>query len=97
MESRNHSKNGANPKSQTSRKTKTIKMKIKQATQMAIIGVIIQLIPATIWSLSNIGILKFINQDTNEQYWYFKWLGILGIIGTALLLPFFITLFKNQK
>jgi hypothetical protein len=72
-------------------------MKIKQATQMAIIGVIIQLIPSTIWLLANFGILKWINQETNEQFWYFKCLGILGIIGTALLLPFFITLFKNQK
>ena len=72
-------------------------MKLKQATQLAIIGVIIQLIPSTIYFLANIGILKWINLDTHEQFWYYKYLGILGIIGTALLLTFFITLFKNQK
>lgn len=64
---------------------------------MAIIGVIIQLIPSTIWFLTNIGILNWMNPETHEQFWYLKYLGIVGIIGTALLLPFFITLFKNQK
>ena len=73
------------------------KMKLKQATQLAIIGVFLQLVPAVMWFLSNVGILKWMNPATNEQYWYFKYLGAIGIIGTSLLLPFFITLFKSQK
>lgn len=72
-------------------------MKLKQATQLAIIGVILQLVPAFIWFLANAGILNWANSETHEQFWYFKYLGIIGIIGTALLLPFFITLFKSQK
>jgi hypothetical protein len=72
-------------------------MKLKLATQLAIIGVIIQLVTSIIYFLANIGILHWVNQNTREQFWYFKYLGILGIIGTALLLTFFITLFKNQK
>ncbi len=68
-------------------------MKLKQATQLAIIGVILQLIPTVMYFLINIRILTFGISAT----WYFQYLGIISIIGTALLLPFFITLFKNQK
>lgn len=72
-------------------------MKLKNATQLAIIGVIIQLIPSLMHFLANINILAYWNQETQQVNWYMQYLGILNIIGTALLLPFFITLFKSQK
>lgn len=72
-------------------------MKLKQATQLAIIGVILQLIPSIMWFLVDLKILEFSDKNTYERFWYFKYLGIIGIIGTALLLSFFVTLFKSQK
>ncbi|GHT13679.1 hypothetical protein AGMMS4956_10250 [Bacteroidia bacterium] len=62
-------------------------MKLKQATQLAIIGVILQLLPAIIWSASNI---------LGYEDW-FRYLNLISLIGIALLLPFFVTLFKSQK
>jgi hypothetical protein len=72
-------------------------MKLKQATQFAIIGVFLQLVPSVMYLLVNLGILTWVNSETNEQNWYLKYSGIIAISGTALLLPFFITLFKSQK
>jgi hypothetical protein len=91
-------KNGAKPKSQMSRK-KIMKgniMNLKTATLIAIIGVILLLIPAIMYFLANLEMLSWVNQS-GQRNWYFQYVGILNIIGSALLLPFFITLFKSQK
>ena len=64
-------------------------MKLKQATLLAIIGVVIQLIPTIIWVLIQMSILEYANWS--------GYLNIISVIGIALLLPFFITLFKSQK
>jgi hypothetical protein len=72
-------------------------MKLKNATQLAIIGLIAQLISSIMYLLLNLDVLSFINQETGQVNWYIRYLGILNIIGTALILPFFITLFKSQK
>ena len=64
-------------------------MKIKQASQLAIIGVILQLIPAIIWTLFNMKVLEYGDWS--------KYLNITSVIGTALLLPFFVTIYQNQK
>jgi len=72
-------------------------MKLKNATQLAIIGIILELIPQLMWLLASSGILKQWNQETNGLYWYFQYLGLLNLLGTTLLLPFFIILFKSQK
>ncbi|MBP7152307.1 MAG: hypothetical protein KBA43_06550 [Paludibacteraceae bacterium] len=61
-------------------------MKLKNATQLAVIGVILQLVPSIMYFMADLYLLP---------YWHI--LGILDIIGIALLLPFFITLFKSQK
>jgi len=58
-------------------------MKLKQATQLAIIGVILQLVQLLLLEI---------------QFSYTPpYLTIISIIGIALLLPFFIILLKNQK
>jgi hypothetical protein len=72
-------------------------MKLKNATQLAIIGIIVQLIPSIMYFLTNLKVLSWVNEGTGQVKWYMEYLGILNIIGTALLLPFFITLFKSQK
>lgn len=72
-------------------------MKLKNATQLAIIGIIVQLIPLIMYLLTTFKVLTWFNQETGQENWYFKYLGILNVIGTALLLPFFMTLFKSQK
>ena len=72
-------------------------MKLKQATQLAIIGIILQLIPSIMWFLVNLKILEYSAKNTYEEFWYFKYLGFIGILGTALLLPFFVILYKSQK
>lgn len=64
-------------------------MKIKQSVLLAIIGVILQLLLIIVWTLTNWEVLKY-------GEWA-KYLNIVSFIGTALLLPFFITLFRNQK
>jgi hypothetical protein len=82
-------KTGRYPKSLMSREIKNGKfMKLKMATQLAIIGVIIQLISNLIGLLAHREILG---------YFYHGYSIIIEIIGSALLLPFFITLFKSQK
>ena len=72
-------------------------MKLKNATQLAVIGVILQLLPAIMYFMTNLDLLSYMNSETGQVNWYMKYLGILNIIGIALLLPFFITLFKSQK
>lgn len=72
-------------------------MKLKQATQLAIIGIIAQLIPTIMYFLTNLKVLSWVNQATGQINWYMNYIGILNIVGMALLLPFFITLFKSQK
>jgi len=64
-------------------------MKLKQATQLAIIGVIIQIIPKIIWTLFNTDVLEY-------AHWA-GYLHLISVIGIVLLLPFFLTLFKSQK
>jgi len=71
-------------------------MKLKNATRLAVIGVFLQLVPAVMYLLIRMNLLSWYSQQGQEN-WYLKYLGILSIIGTALLLPFFITLFKSQK
>ena len=69
-------------------------MKLKNATQLAIVGVILQLIPSIMYLLLKLNLLPY------EWYMggYMQYiLGLLDMIGIILLLPFFITLFKNQK
>ncbi len=69
-------------------------MKLKNATQLAIVGVILQLIPSIMYLLLKLNLLPY------EWYMggYMEYiLGLLDMIGIILLLPFFITLFKNQK
>ncbi len=67
-------------------------MKLKKATQLAIIGVILQLIFFIILAINAMGIL-------NYAVWskYFYVINAISAIGTALLLPFFVTLYKSQK
>lgn len=73
-------------------------MKLKNATKLAVIGVILHLVPSIMYFMAQINLLiNYYNSETGEQYWYMKYLGILNIVGIALLLPFFITLFKSQK
>ncbi len=72
-------------------------MKLKTATLLAIIGVILLLIPSIMHFMTIVEILSYINMETGQLNWYMKYLGVLNIIGIALLLPFFITLFKKQK
>lgn len=64
-------------------------MKIKQASLLAIIGVILQLITAITWYLVNTNVLEYGNWLQHSQ--------IISIIGTLLLLPFFISIYNNQK
>lgn len=64
-------------------------MKIKLVSLLAIIGVILQLIPHIIWTLFNMKVLEYGDWS--------KYLNIILVIGTALLLPFFVTLYQNQK
>jgi len=67
---------------------------LKNATQLAIVGVILQLIPSIMYLLLKLNLLPY------EWYMggYMEYiLGLLDMIGIILLLPFFITLFKNQK
>ncbi len=64
-------------------------MKLKQATKTAIIGVILIAIPSASWLLISLRILPYGD--------WFNYLQFISIIGYALLLPFFITLYKNQK
>lgn len=74
-------------------------MKLKQATLLAIIGVIVLLIPPLMDIFAQLGFLSYFNYSSNPpyQHWYFQYLSILRFIGTALLLPYFIILFKKQK
>ena len=72
-------------------------MKLKNATQLAVIAVILQLVTSIMYFMTNIELLSYANSETGQVNWYFQYLGIINIIGTALLLTFFITLFKNQK
>lgn len=72
-------------------------MKLKQATQLVIIGVIFQLASSIIYFLINCDVLTYIDPETQKAFWYFKYLSIFNILGYALLLLFFIILFKNQK
>jgi len=72
-------------------------MKLKQATQLAIIGVFFLLIPGIVWTLSSFGVLSTFNTATGKVFLFTKLLGILGIIGYILLLPFFMSLYKSQK
>lgn len=65
-------------------------MKLKQATLLAIIGVFILLIPPLMEILIRWNILQ-------DQYFYFKISSYFRFIGIALLLPYFIILFKKQK
>jgi|BioPla2DNA2_1021312.scaffolds.fasta_scaffold71067_3 hypothetical protein len=68
-------------------------MKLKNATQLAIVGVILQLIPPIIYLFLRLGLLPY------EWYMggFMEYINLIDIIGIILLLPFFITLFKNQK
>lgn len=72
-------------------------MKLKQATQLAIVGVIISIIPHAMHFLANIGLMAYWNETTHDVNWYFKYLTIVQLAGAVLLLPFFIILFKSQK
>lgn len=64
-------------------------MKLKQSTLLAIIGVILNLISSIIWFLITIGISKYSN--------WAIYLNFIYIIGFALILPFFVILYKSQK
>ena len=64
-------------------------MKLKQATKLAIIGVILDLVTRLIWILLQMNIVDY-------GYWSNS-LNFVSFIGTALLLPFFVTLYKSQK
>jgi len=72
-------------------------MKLKQSTLLAIYGVILLIIPAILWFLSNLKLLAYFNQETETIYWYFKYVNLISVLGYILLLPFFITLYKSQK
>ena len=64
-------------------------MKLKQATQLAIIGVILELIIRFVWILLQMNVFAYAD--------WTKYLNFVSFIGAALLLPFFATLFKSQK
>lgn len=64
-------------------------MKIKLAIQLVIVGVIFQLITPTVWILVGTNVLEY---GVWTPYMY-----IISIIGIALLLPFFVTIYQNQK
>jgi hypothetical protein len=71
-------------------------MKLKQATKLAIIGIVLQLTILLMWFLVNLGVLKYADDKFN-QFWYFKYSAIITITGMVFLLSFFITLYKSQK
>jgi len=70
-------------------------MKLKQATKLAIIGVILQIIILFFYILANYGVIK-INRDIGILSTY-GFTQVINAIGIALLLPFFINLLKSQK
>lgn len=72
-------------------------MKLKQATFLAIVGVILLIIPTLMWTLINVGVLTYYNQEIGKVYWYFEYLNLVNFVGFILILPFFITLYKSQK
>jgi uncharacterized membrane protein len=72
-------------------------MEIKKTLKAAIIGVVLQLFPMILYFLTNINVLSYYDKETGLVHWYMQFLSILQIIGTALLLPFFVTLLKSQK
>ena len=67
-------------------------MKLKQATLCAIIGMVIQIINTTLWTLVNFDIVGY-----NVIAPYSRYVNLIGFIGYILVLPFFITLYKSQK
>jgi len=71
-------------------------MKLKQATKLGIIGVILLIISTFLWTLSSLDVLNTVNSN-DELFWYYKYLNVIFCLGFILLLPFFITLFKSQK
>lgn len=72
-------------------------MKLKQATFLAIVGLILIIIPTLMWTLSNFEVLTYWNQEIGKVNWYFQYLNLVSLVGFILILPFFITLYKSQK
>lgn len=72
-------------------------MKIKQATQLAVIGVCLMIIVTIIYFLTNRGIITYVNPLNYKPYWYFTIIDIIRIIGWGFILVFFLLLAKNQK
>lgn len=66
-------------------------MNIKQATQLAIIGLIIQMAVSLFYALINWGLLS------NNYYEYGKYINLLSLFAQIPLILFFFTLHKNQK
>jgi len=64
-------------------------MKLKQATQLGVIGMIIQLVVTASYILFLL---------IGESIWYLQiYFTILTLIADAFLFTFFITLYKKQK
>ena len=72
-------------------------MKLKNATQLAIMGVLFIILPTIGYLLTSLEILPYINPETREVMWYMKYSALPNIIGFTLLLLFFITLLKSQQ
>lgn len=64
-------------------------MKLKLTIQLVIIGVILQLVTSIVWTLLSINVFKY-------GAWV-PYMNIVSLIGIALLLPFFVILYQNQK
>lgn len=70
-------------------------MKLKTATLLALIGVILGIIPSITHSLINFG---FFELSSNEHaILYNKVTVAFNLLGNVFLIPFFITLYRNQK
>ena len=67
-------------------------MKLKQATQLAMIGVIFQIIPSINWILLRFEVLDYEDLDSFRDS-----VVIIELVGLIFLLLFFVTLFKKTR
>lgn len=72
-------------------------MKLRTATLLAIFGLIIRFFGTIIYMLRDLEYIKYINDETSQPFWYYRYLNALIAVGYALLMPFFINLYNNQK
>lgn len=72
-------------------------MKLRKATLLAIIGLTIRFIATLIFLLRDFEYINYINDETSKPFWYWRYINASIAIGYALILPFFMNLYNNQK